>query len=58
MEFKYSSRLQVARYHDLPPFNDFFFRKEVRCSYPELDSILNISKEDDNPILAFFDVIE
>ena len=40
------------------PVNDFFFRKEVRCSYPELDSILNISKEDDNPILAFFDVIE
>lgn len=40
------------------PVNDFFFREKVRCSYPELDSILNLSKEEDNPILAFFDVVE
>lgn len=40
------------------PVGEFFSKEKVRISYPKLNDILNNSKDEDNPILAFFNVVE
>lgn len=40
------------------PVGDFISKEKVRKSYPELNDLLANSKDEDNPILAFFIVSE
>ena len=40
------------------PVGDFISKEKVRKSYPELNDLLTNTKDEDNPILAFFTVSE